>query len=150
MDEMISNPEDMERTMLKCSTQLSETLDTIIDAGLEELVEVLSKIAEDLDKTDDMAKNESRRVVMARMLRKSVQAGDPVFVKVSRAVYLATRGVVLVGGGNGREVAEKVLRQVGAAGLAEKVVEAGEVLGVMSGVSGNVHGPWYAGLIESM
>lgn len=151
MDEIISSPDDMEKTIVKCSMQLSETLDTIMDAGLEELVEVLSKIVEGLDKDDDVAKSESRKVVMARMLRKSVQAGDPVFVRVSRAVYLATRGVVVVGGGDrGREMAEKVLRQVGAAGLAEKVVEVGEVLGVMVRVSENVHGPWYARLIEHM
>lgn len=150
MDAMITSPDDMESTLLKCSTQLSKTLDTIMDAGINELVEVLGKIVEGLDRDDDVAKSESRRIVMARMLRKSVQAGDPVFVRVSRTVYLATRGVVLVGGGNGREVAEKVLRQVGAAGLVEKVVEVGEVMGVMSRVSENVHGEWYARLIESM
>ncbi|KAL4580724.1 hypothetical protein LXL04_016926 [Taraxacum kok-saghyz] len=146
-----STPIDMETTLVKCSTHLSNTLDTTIDAGLDDLVEVLTHTANSFDNLNaDVAKTESRKVIMARMLRKSVQAGDPVFVRVSRAVYLATRGVVLAGGGKGREVAEKVLRQVGGGGLVEMVVEAGEVLGVMSRVSGSVHGPWYARLIENI
>lgn len=151
MEQMVSNHEDMESTIVACSAQLSKILDTVIDAGLEELVEVLSKITERFDTADDSTKTQSRRNVMARILRKSVQAGDPVFVKVSRAVYLATRGVVLGGSGNhGRKLAEKALRQVGSAVLTDKLVEAAVVLGVMTRVSENVHGLWYARLIENM
>ncbi|GJU62844.1 T-complex protein 11 [Tanacetum coccineum] len=80
--------------------------------GLEELVVVLSKAVEAFDTANHSTKSQSRRLVMERMLRKSVQAGDPIFVKVSRAVYLATRGVVLGGSGTkGRELAVKALRQ---------------------------------------
>ncbi|GKB79389.1 T-complex protein 11, partial [Tanacetum coccineum] len=90
----------------------SHILDTVIDAGLEELVVVLSKAVEAFDTANHSTKSQSRRLVMARMLRKSVQAGDPIFVKVSRAVNLATRGVVLGGSGTkGRELAVKALRQ---------------------------------------
>ncbi|KAI3712413.1 hypothetical protein L1987_70969 [Smallanthus sonchifolius] len=123
-------------------------LDKVENAGLEEIVEVLSKTAEGFDKTDDPTKTKSRRIVMARMLRKSVQAEDSVFVKVSRAVYLATRGVVL--GGSGRLLAEMALRQVGAAVLTDRVVEAGKVLGVMASVTECVHGAWYDQLIENV
>ncbi|KVH93486.1 hypothetical protein Ccrd_004459 [Cynara cardunculus var. scolymus] len=111
-------------------------LDTVESAGLEEIVEVLSKTTDGFDQTNDPTKTKSRRLVMARMLRKSVQAEDPVFVKVSRAVYLATRGVVLGGGGNrGRQLSEMALRQVGAAALSGRVVEAGKMLGVMASAS---------------
>lgn len=151
MERMISSPEDMETTIQKCSTKLLQTLDTVENAGLEEIVEVLSKTTEGLDKANDPTKTESRRLVMARMLRKSVQAEDSVFVKVSRAVYLATRGVVLGGSGDhGRQVAEMALRQVGAAVLTERVVEAGAVLGVMASVTEIVHGAWYDRLIENV
>ncbi|KAK9070994.1 hypothetical protein SSX86_009562 [Deinandra increscens subsp. villosa] len=149
MEQMISSPEDMETTIKKSSTELLQILDTMESAGLEEIVEVLSKTAEGFDRTNDPTRKDSRRLVMARMLRKSVQAEDAVFVKVSRAVYLATRGVVLGGSGNrGRQVAEMALRQVGAAVLTERVVEAGAVLGVMASVTESVHGPWYDRLIE--
>ncbi|GJS23454.1 T-complex protein 11 [Tanacetum coccineum] len=113
MEQMISSPEDMETTIQKCSTELLHTLDTVESAGLEEIVDILNKTAEGFDKTNDQTKTESRRLVMARMLRKSVQAEDSIFIKVSRAVYLATRGVVLSGSGTrGRQLAEMALRQV--------------------------------------
>ncbi|MFS7900547.1 putative T-complex 11 protein [Helianthus anomalus] len=151
MEKMISSHEEMETTIQKCCTELLRILHTVENTGLEEIVEVLSKIADGFDKTNDTTKAESRRLVMARMLRKSVQAEDSVFVKVSRAVYLATRGVVLGGSGNhGRLLAEMALRQVGAAVLTDRVVEAGKVLGVMASVTERVHGPWYDRLIENV
>nr|GEX79095.1 T-complex protein 11 [Tanacetum cinerariifolium] len=151
MEQMISSPEDMETTIQKCSTELLHTLDTVESAGLEEIVDILNQTAEGFDKTNDQTKTESRRLVMARMLRKSVQAEDSIFIKVSRAVYLATRGVVLSGSGTrGRQLAEMALRQVGAAVLIDRVVEAGKVLGVMASVSDSVHGPWYKQLVENM
>nr|XP_043623306.1 uncharacterized protein LOC122595075 isoform X2 [Erigeron canadensis] len=151
MEQMISSPEDMETTIQKCCSELLQILDTVESAGLEEIVEVLSKTAEGFDKTNDQTKMESRRLVMARMLRKSVQAEDAVFVKVSKAVYLATRGVVLGGSGNrGRQLAELALRQVGAVVLTDRVVEGGKVLGVMANVTENVHGPWYKRLMENV
>ncbi|KAJ9552328.1 hypothetical protein OSB04_016373 [Centaurea solstitialis] len=133
MEQMISSFEDMESTIQRCSLQLSQILDTVVDAGLEQIVQLLSKTAERFDKSNDSAKTQSRRVVMAKTLRKSLQAGDPVFVRVSRAIYLATREVVLAGSGtHGRGLAEKALRQVGAAILTDKVVVQVAVLGVMS------------------
>ncbi|KAI7728902.1 hypothetical protein M8C21_012296 [Ambrosia artemisiifolia] len=151
VEQMITSPEELETAIQKCATELLQLLDTVESAGLEEIVEVMSKTVEGFDRTNDPTKTESRRLVMARMLRKSVQAEDSVFVKVSRAVYLATRGVVLGGSGNhGRQLAEMALRQVGAAVLTERVVEAGAVLGVMASVTESVHGAWYDGLIENV
>ncbi|KAJ0513942.1 putative T-complex 11 protein [Helianthus annuus] len=151
VEQMITSPEELETAIQKCSTELLQLLDTVESAGLEEIVEVLSKTVEGFDRTNDPTKNESRRLVMARMLRKSVQAEDSVFVKVSQAVYMATRGVVLGGSGkHGRRVAEMALRQVGAAVLTERVVEAGAVLGVMASVTEVVHGAWYDRLIENV
>ncbi|XP_076887685.1 uncharacterized protein LOC143537905 [Bidens hawaiensis] len=151
VEQMISSPQKVETAIQKCSTEILKVLDTVESVGLEEIMEVLSKTVEGFDRTNDATKSKSRRLVMARMLRKSVQAEDAVFVKVSRAVYLATRGVVLAGGGDrGRQVAEMALRQVGAAVLADRVVEAGAVLGVMASVAESVHGPWYDRLIENV
>lgn len=150
MEQMISTAEEMEATIQKCSTELLQILDTMENAGLEEIVQVLNKTADKFDKSNDLTKAESRRLVMARMLRKSVQADDSVFVKVSRAVYLATRGVLL-GGNHGRRLAEMALRQVAAAVvLTDRVVEVGKVLGVMASVSVSVHGAWYDKLVENL
>ncbi|KAK4855765.1 hypothetical protein QYF36_010650 [Acer negundo] len=142
---------DMENIISKCTERLMELLDHAEDAGLEEIVEIISKFSSGDDKVVDAEKLQSRKVVMAGMLAKSLQAGDPVFERVSRAVYLATRGVVLGGSGpNGRKLAEVALRQVGAAMLSERVVEAAEVLVVVATVSVNVHGPWYINITDKM
>ncbi|XP_076960107.1 uncharacterized protein LOC143636358 [Bidens hawaiensis] len=150
MEKMISSPEEMETTIQKCATELLKILDSVENAGFEEIVQVLSKTGDNFDKTNDPTKSKSRRLVMARMLRKSVQAEDSVFVKVSRAVCLATRGVVLGGGNNGRVLAEMALRQVGAAVFTDRVEEAGKVLGVMASVTERVHGLWYDRLIANV
>lgn len=91
-----------------------------------------------------------RQAVMARMLAKSLQAGDPVFERVSRAIYLAARGTLLGGTGpSGRKLTEIALRQIGATGLTESVVKAAEVLMVVAAVSVGVHGPWYINLTDN-
>ena len=60
---------------------------------------------------------------MSRMLVKSLQAGDAMFERVSHAVYLAARVVVLAGNGpQGRKLAEMALRWVGAVDLTDRVV----------------------------
>lgn len=88
---------------------------------------------------------------MARMLAKSLQAGDPVFEKVSRAVYLATRGIVLGGSGSqGRKLSEMALRQVGAVMLPERVVETAELLVVAATVTVAVHRPWHVNLANNV
>lgn len=142
----VSSPADMENIISNCTERLVELLDHAEDAGLDEIVEIISNFSND----SDDEKLQSRKVVMGRMLAKCLQGGDPVFEKVFRAVYLATRGVVLGGSGaNGRKLAELALRQVGASLLCEKVVEAAQVLVVVATVSVEVHGPWYINLTNT-
>ena len=148
---MIASPADMESMVSKCTEQLLDLLDRVEDAGIEQIIEIISVFPEHGDEVVDTEKLQSRRVVMARMLAKSLQAGDPVFEKVSRAVYLAARGVVLGGSGlRGIKLAETALRQVGAAVLTKRVVEAAEVLVVAATVSVSVHEPWYINLTATM
>ncbi|KAJ7968051.1 T-complex 11 [Quillaja saponaria] len=150
-ERVVANPVDMENIVLKCVERLSELLDRVEDAGLEDIVEVVSDFSEVDDKVIDPDRLQSRKTVTSRMLAKSLQAGDAVFEKVSRAVYVAARAVVLGGSGpRGRELAEMALRKVGAVMLTERVVEAAEVLVVASIISLGVHGPWYIHLTDNM
>ncbi|KAL7199996.1 hypothetical protein ACSBR2_022160 [Camellia fascicularis] len=149
-EQMVCNSADMEIIVSSCVKQLSDLLDSVEDAGIKEIIEILGTFAEG-DDSGDSTKLQSRKNVMARLLTKSLQADDPIFIRVSRAVYLAARGIMLRGSGtHGRELAEIALRQVGAAVLLDRVVEAVTVLLVASTVSCGVHGPWYAHLIEKM
>lgn len=126
-------------------------LDSVEDAGMEEIVESISDFANDSKEVVDTEKLRSRKAVIGRMLAKSLQAGDPVFERVSRAVYIGARGVVLGGSGPvGRKLAETALRQVGAAALTDSVVEAAEILVVAATISVSVHGPWYIHLTDNM
>lgn len=141
----------MEVIVSKCTERLIKLLDHSEDAGIEEIVESISKFSGDDNEVVDSEKIQSRKVVMARMLGKSLQAGDAVFEKVSLAVYAAARGVVLGGSGpKGRKLAETALRQIGAAVVIDKLVEAAEVLVVAASVSVSVHGQWYAQLTDNM
>ncbi|CAL5329739.1 unnamed protein product [Camellia sinensis] len=150
-EQIVRNPADLENIILSCVKQLSELLDSVEDAGIKEITELLGSFTQVDDKTGDTIKLESRKNVMARLLMKSLQAGDPIFVRVSRAVYLAVRGVVLGGNGpGGRALAEMALRQVGAASLLDMVMGSSEVVLVAATVSCGVHGPWYVHLIEKM
>ncbi|KAF3444466.1 hypothetical protein FNV43_RR14158 [Rhamnella rubrinervis] len=145
----IGSPRDVEVIVSKCTERLIELLEHSEDAGIEEIVESISKFSEE-DEVDS-EKLQSRKAVMARMLGKSLQAGDAVFEKVSRAVYTAARVVLLGGSGpKGRNMAETGLRQIGAAVVTDKLVEAAEVLVVAASVSVSVHGQWYAQLTDSM
>ncbi|MBA0683002.1 hypothetical protein Goari_024683, partial [Gossypium aridum] len=139
---------DMERTISNCTEQLSEFLNCVEDAGIEGIVDTIIGTSRHGDKVTDDKNLQLRKSMMARMLAKSLQAEDPVFKKVSRAVYLAFRGIVFGGSGtHGRKLAETALRQVGAASLTERVVKEAKVLVVAATVSIGVHGPWYATLI---
>ncbi|THG16463.1 hypothetical protein TEA_010230 [Camellia sinensis var. sinensis] len=142
-EQMVCNSADMEIIVSSCVKQLSDHLDSVEDAGIKEIIEILGTFAEG-DDSGDSTKLQSRKNVMARLLTKSLQADDPIFIRVSRAVYLAARGIMLGGSGtHGRELAEIALRQVGAAVLLDRVVEAARVLLVASTVSCGVHGPWH-------
>ncbi|XP_062077331.1 uncharacterized protein LOC133782139 isoform X2 [Humulus lupulus] len=139
----------MEGILSECSESLVELLDRVEDAGIEEIVESISRFF--TDSSEDSQKLQLRKAVMARMLTKSMQAGDPVFERVSSAVHRSARGVLLGGSGlHGRKLAEMALRQVGAAVLTKKLVEAAEVLVVAATVSVSVHGAWYRQLTDNM
>ncbi|WCJ18348.1 T-complex protein 11 [Euphorbia peplus] len=148
MERAVASVADLETIISKCSQQLLELLDQLDEVGVEAIVDIISS---SLDETIDLEKLQSRKLLMSSMLGKSLQAGDPIFEKVSRAVYLAARGVVLGGSGvQGRRLAEMALKQVGAVSLTERLVETAEALVVVAGVSVAVHGDWYANLVDNM
>ncbi|PHT63720.1 hypothetical protein T459_32406 [Capsicum annuum] len=146
--QMVSSAADMDKIVQGSAKSLSEILDSNKDAGIEEIIETLGKPLEHGHDSTDVMKLQQIKEIMARMLSKSLQAGDAIFVHVSRAIYLAGRGVVLGGTGrNGKELSEMALRQVGAIVLIDEIVEAASVLVMAARVTVNVHGPWYAQLV---
>ncbi|KAJ6700646.1 hypothetical protein OIU74_012070 [Salix koriyanagi] len=146
MERAVNSIAEMESILSERCNKLSRVLDRVDDVGIEEIVQVVGGFSQ-----DDDEKHKPRKLVMARMLAKSLQAGDPVFEKVSRAIYLALRGIVLGGSGPcGRKLSEMSLRPIGAVMLAERVVAAAEVLVVAAAVSTGVHRPWYITLTDNM
>ncbi|KAJ8767725.1 hypothetical protein K2173_020665 [Erythroxylum novogranatense] len=140
MERGVANDAEVETIVSKCAKQLFEVLDFNNGAGIEEIVDVISEFFLDVNKEAEPQKLQSSKLFMARMLAKSLQAGDPVFEKVSRAVYLAARGVLT----------ETALRQAGAAVLTERVVEAAEVLIMVARVTVQVHGQWYISITDDL
>uniref|UniRef100_A0A1D1YT71 Uncharacterized protein C11orf87 n=1 Tax=Anthurium amnicola TaxID=1678845 RepID=A0A1D1YT71_9ARAE len=134
---------DVENAALCAAKHLTELLAQEPDLGIKEVVEALiGSSSED--------KLQARREVMTRVLSKSLQAGDAVFTRVSRAVYLAARGVVLGGSGTaGRKMAELALQPVGGTALLDQVVEMADVLIVMAVTSVQIHRAWYECLLEA-
>lgn len=151
-EKLVTHPSDVERIITDSGKRLSEVLDHASDAGIAEIVETamgpLYSYESDGSNKESL---QSRKAVMASILSKSLQAGDPVFVRVSLAVYLAARGSVLSGcAAHGQKLVEMALRRVGASVLSEQLMEAASVLVVVATVSGRVHGPWYSNLVESI
>ncbi|KAK6121171.1 hypothetical protein DH2020_045092 [Rehmannia glutinosa] len=145
---IVSSQAHMDSILAGSFKRLSTCLDSVADAGLQDIIEILSTSIEEDNKLLD-SKLHPMKEIMARMLSKSLQEEDAVFTRVSRAVYLAARGVVLGGTGKqGRELAETALQKVGATLLLDEVVQAASVLVVTAKVSVIVHGPWYANLTK--
>lgn len=145
----MSSSADMENALSNSIQQLAELLDRAEDAGIEEMVDILSDFPATAWKSTDPVNRQSRKAIMGRMLAKCLQAGDPIFERVSHAVYLALRAVVLGGKSpSSRKLTEMVLRPIGAVILAERVVEAAEVVGIAASVSNQVHGQWYTGIVN--
>ncbi|KAI0507876.1 hypothetical protein KFK09_014004 [Dendrobium nobile] len=120
---------------------LSELLDNVPDIGIEEIIETIANSFPE-------EKLSSRKQLMASILKKSLDNEDPVFRKVNRSIYLATRAVLFAGTGpRGRRLAQGILQKVGAAMLLDRVVRAAEVLIIMAKVSLQVHGSWYQFLV---
>ena len=150
-ENLITSPLDMEKLASRCAKQLSNLLDAIEDVGIPEIIETIIGVREDNDPLPYLEKLHERKQIMASMLGKSLQAGDSVFKRVSHAVYLAARGVVLSGSEvKGKELAKASLRRIGAALLVEDLVKAAEVTVVVAVVSCNVHRPWYEELIKNI
>ncbi|KAG9156319.1 hypothetical protein Leryth_009193 [Lithospermum erythrorhizon] len=148
-EETLSTPSDIENIISGSVRKLSEILDSDENAGVKDIIDMVGTVMEN-DSSVDMQKLQSMKDMMARMLVKSLQAGDVIFIKVSRAIYISARAVVLGGTGTvAREVAESMLRQVGAAVLVDEIVEAASTLVVVAKVSVDVHGPWYTHLTEN-
>lgn len=141
----------MESIVSKCAEKLMDLLDRVQDIDVKDIVEVICDFSTGSDLDIDEGKLQQMKVVTARMLPKSLQAGDAVFERVSNAVYSAVRGVLLGGTGvRGKTLAEMAVRKVGAGLLTERVVEAAEVLIVAATISVSVHGPWYKYLTDNM
>lgn len=152
-EHLVTSPSDMESIISLSSKQLSELLDKIEDVGITEIVEAIIVLPHNDDNHHvvNLEKLQTRREVVTNMLSKSLKEGDPIFTRVSRVIFLAGRGAVLGGTGNkGRQVVELALRRVGAALLADKLMEVAEALIVMATVSRSVHGEWYDALLKNI
>jgi len=141
----------MEAIISASTKQLSELLDRVEDVGITEIVDAIIRLPSEDDHAVNLEKLQTRKAVVSSMLSKSLKEGDPIFTRVSRAIFLAERAAVLGGTGRtGRQLVEMALRRVGAALLVDKVMEVAEMLIVMATVSRSVHGEWYDELLKDM
>ncbi|MCL7038294.1 hypothetical protein MKW94_006940 [Papaver nudicaule] len=146
------NPSSTMECLVTSSVKaVTELLDSVEDVGIIEIVDKCYEFMEGYCE-DAAEKLQASKQVMANMLLKSLSAGDPVFERVSRAVYVAARSAVLGGtmGAQGRNLAETVLRRVGAALLVDRVIETAEVLIIVAKVSGDVHREWYLQVLNNV
>ncbi|XP_042482980.1 uncharacterized protein LOC122063328 isoform X2 [Macadamia integrifolia] len=145
------SPSEIDNLASESVEQLFQLLDRVEDVGIAEIIEIISVVPDGGDNIMDAKKVQKRKEVMASLLVKSLQAGNTVFERVSQAVYLATRGVILGGSGSqGRELAHIALRRIGATVQTGRVVEAAEMLIVMATVSSTIHGPWYTHVLDNI
>ncbi|XP_049409218.1 uncharacterized protein LOC125872532 isoform X1 [Solanum stenotomum] len=144
---LVTNPSEIEDISSKSITKLFKLLDNMEDAGIIEVVDTLSLCLEG----DEPKKLQARKEIMANVLAKSLRAGDAIFTRVSRTVFLAAKAILLCGSGaEGRRLAENSLKRVGASLLTGKLVEAMEDLLVVATVSARVHGSWYLEVLKNM
>uniref|UniRef100_A0A0E0DEL8 Uncharacterized protein n=2 Tax=Oryza meridionalis TaxID=40149 RepID=A0A0E0DEL8_9ORYZ len=140
-------PPELQNAISELYDALVKLLDSNPDASTKEIVEAMTSSLATVGSLPEKQAQATAELA-TKMLLKSLQAGDVVFGKVSRAVYCAFRGVVLGGGGGGKakKLAEAPLRRLAAAKLADRVVKAGEVLVKMAAIAEEVHGQWYKAL----
>ena len=142
-----ATPLELENAISELFKALMKVLDSSPDAGTEEIVEAMIRASAFVGSPSE-EKIQARRQMITRVFLKSLQPGDVVFKKVSRAVYCAFRGVVLGGSGSmGQKLADAALHRIGAVKLADRVMKAAEVLIKVATVSEKVHGPWYKALM---
>lgn len=139
---------DVEQVISDFIKRLSDLLDSFDGAGVAEIVGTISSL---LEHQLEPEKLHSASTVMGNLLVKSLQTGNPIFTKVSRAVHVAARGVVLGGTGpQGKQLAESALRRIGASPLVDRLVSIVEVLVTLAVVSRVVHGQWYEALLGTL
>ncbi|XP_015079478.1 uncharacterized protein LOC107023331 isoform X3 [Solanum pennellii] len=144
---LVSNPSEIEDISSKSITKLFKLLDNMEDAGITEVVDTLSLCLEG----DEPKKLQARKEIMANVLAKSLRAGDAIFTRVSRTVFLAAKAILLCGSvAEGGRLAENTLKRVGANLLTGKLVEAMKDLLVVATVSARVHGSWYVEVLKNM
>lgn len=142
-----ATPLELENAISELFKALVNILDNTPDAGTEEIVQAMVNASASVGSPSE-EKIQARMQMITRVFLKSLQPGDMVFKKVSRAVYCAFRGIVLGGSGpKGQKLADAALRRIGAAKVVEKVLKAAEVLIKVATVSEKVHGPWYKALV---
>ncbi|XP_050208723.1 uncharacterized protein LOC126659468 isoform X2 [Mercurialis annua] len=150
-EKLVTNFLDVEKTISECTKQLSELLDHVNDAGISEIVTVVSGALKGGSSMIDTDNHQAKQKIIKSMLQKSLQAEDAIFAHVSHCAYLALRCAVLGGSGyKGRQLVVTALQRIGAAVVADSVMEAAEILIVMATVSCSVHGAWYEELLKSM
>ncbi|KAL3845673.1 hypothetical protein ACJIZ3_003076 [Penstemon smallii] len=148
-EHLVTNATDMENMMSDCVKRLSELFDGVEDVGISVIIEIMNSYPNTGE--EDAEKKQARKDIMLNMLGKSLSAGNAVFLRVSRSVYLAARGIVLGGSGvQGKRLAETELKRIGAALLTQKLVDAVEGLVVMANVSSSVHGAWYEQVLRNI
>ncbi|CAL5016887.1 unnamed protein product [Urochloa decumbens] len=140
-------PMELENAISELFKTLVKILDRSPDAGTEEIVEAMVSASASAG-SPTVEKIQARRQMITRVFLKSLQPGDVVFKKVSRAVYCAFRGIILGGSSpKGKKLADTALRRIGAVKLVDRVVKAAEMLIKVATVSEKVYGPWYKALI---
>ncbi|XP_066342910.1 uncharacterized protein [Miscanthus floridulus] len=142
-----ATPLELENAISELFKALANILDSSPDAGTEEIVQAMLNASASVGSPSE-EKIQARMQMITRVFLKSLQPGDVVFKKVSRAVYCAFRGIILGGSGpQGQKLADAALRRIGAAKVVDRVLKAAEVLIKVATVSEKVHGPWYKALV---
>ncbi|KAJ9145925.1 hypothetical protein P3X46_028252 [Hevea brasiliensis] len=148
-EKLVTNSLDMENIVSEVMKQLYELLDSVEDVGISEIVAKISGLLKGNGLVFGAEKLQAKEMLMENVLGKSSQARDPIFARVSDCIYQALRGVVFGGSGNtGRELAVAALQRVRVALLADRVMEAAEVLIVVATVSCSVHRTCYEKLLN--
>ncbi|KAG9447921.1 hypothetical protein H6P81_014049 [Aristolochia fimbriata] len=148
------NPLDVDTMISDTAQRLLELLDSSPDVGFVQIIDAISNqvFSKGCDEgKSGVEKLQSKKEMISSLLLKSLRAEDAIFLKVSHAMYVAARGVVLSGSStHGRELAEKALRRVGAVVLLDRLEKAVQALTKMAVVSVQVHRQWYAFLIDNV
>lgn len=142
-----ATPLELENAISELVKALADILHSSPDSGTEEIVQAMVNASASVGSPSE-EKVQARMQMITRVFLKSLQPGDVVFKKVSRAVYCAFRGIILGGSGpKGQKLADAALRRIGATKVVDRVLKAAEVLIKVATVSEKVHGPWYKALI---